>query len=460
MRPVMPGGLPIVLSLLAGPVGRLDAQVRATIYPDGRVFVSRTITRPIPAGTTVLTLPADALAGSLVSLDSGVTIVSAALPQGGDQTSLLRRSVGRRVVFRMTPSDDTVSALVLSADPPRYQLASGFVLQSLPGTVLFPAEAAGSATVTLRARTARSRVELGYMTNGASWMAQYTVRLGAPRSTVGVAALILSETVTLDSVEISILEGEVSRVIPSVSARSPEERARLIQAAAQAPVLPAWAAPFRLHRVPGSHSIRAGEVRNLSLIPASEVTVERVFRLPGILDARGLPVPFSGGPLSLAPVVRYLIPRAAGPLAGALPRGTARIFRAIGEDHVMVAEGEVLPTDDGEGGSLEIVAGASSDVMATRTIHAGTPVQDTVVSSSGSRTVRAVATIFEHEVVLRNLTDTAQMAEIIERRPEGWSVLSSSVRAEPLGHGAVRFRIPLPPRGAAVFRARMRVPVE
>jgi hypothetical protein len=455
----MPGGLPIVLSLLAGAVGRMEGQVRATIYPDGRVFVSRTITRPIPAGTTVLNLPADALAGSLVSLDSGVTIVSAALPQGGDQTSLLRRSVGRRVVFRMTPPDDTVSALVLSADPPRYQLASGFVLQSLPGTVLFPAEAAGGATVRLRARTARPRVQLGYMTNGASWMAQYTVRLGAPRSTVGVAALILSETVTLDSAEISILEGEVSRVIPSGSARSPEERVRLIQAAAQAPVLPAWAAPFRLHRVPGSHSIRAGEVRNLSLIPASEVTVERVFRLPGILDARGLPVPFSGGPLSLSPVVRYLIPRAAGPLARALPRGTARIFRAIGEDHVMVAEGEVLPTDDGEG-SLEIVAGGSSDVMATRTIHAGTPVQDTVVSPSGSRTVRAVATIFEHEVVLRNLTDTAQVAEIIERRPEGWSVLSSSVRAEPLGPGAVRFRIPLPSRGAAVFRARMRVPVE
>jgi len=171
-------------------------------------------------------------------------------------------------------------------------------------------------------------------------------------------------------------------------------------------------------------------------------------------------VPFSGGPLSLTPVVRYLIPRAAGPLAGALPRGTARIFRALGGDHVMVAEGEVLPTGDGEGGSLEIVAGASSDVMATRTVHAGTPVQDTVVSSSGSRTVRAVATIFEHEVLLRNLTDTAQVAEIIERRPEGWSVLSSSVRAEPLGQGAVRFRIPLPSRGTAVFRTRMRIPVE
>ena len=122
-------------------------------------------------------------------------------------------------------------------------------------------------------------------------------------------------------------------------------------------------------------------------------------------------------------------------------------------------EGEVLPADDGEG-LLEIVAGASSDIMATRTIHQGTPVQDTVVSPSGSRTVRAIATIFEHAVVLRNLTDTAQVAEIVERRPEGWTVLSSSVRAEPLGQGAVRFRIPLPSQGVVVFRARMRVPVE
>jgi hypothetical protein len=200
-------------------------------------------------------------------------------------------------------------------------------------------------------------------------------------------------------------------------------------------------------------------VSNLSLIPASDVTVERVFRLPGILDARGVPVPFSAGPQALTPLVRYLIPRTPGPLAGPLPRGTARMFRAIGTDHIMVAEGEVLPSDDGDS-LLEIAAGASSDIMATRTVHSGTPVQDTVVSPAGSRTVRAVATIFEHAVVLRNLTDTAQVAEIVERRPEGLTVLSSSVRAEPLGPGAVRFRIPHPSRGAAVIRARMRVPVE
>jgi hypothetical protein len=200
-------------------------------------------------------------------------------------------------------------------------------------------------------------------------------------------------------------------------------------------------------------------VTSLLLIPESDVTVERVFRLPGILDARAVPMPFSGAPLSLTPIVRYLIPSATGPLARPLPRGTARVFRAIGTDHVMVAEGEVLPTGDGDGGWLEVVAGASSDILATRTVHAGTAVQDTVVSPSGSRTVRAVATIFDHEILIRNLTDTAQVAEIVERRPEGWSVISSSVRAEPLGRGTVRFRVPLPARGEAVFRARMRVPV-
>jgi hypothetical protein len=456
----MPGGLATLLLMLAGAAGRLEAQVRATVYPDGRVFVRRTINQPIAAGTTVLNLPADALAGSLVALDSGVTVVAAALPQGGDQSSLLRRSVGRRVVFRMTPSEDTVSALVLSADPPRYQLASGFVVQALPGMVLFPTEAAGGATVTLSARSPQPRVELGYMTNGASWIAQYTIRLGGRRATLGVAALILSETVTLDSAEISILEGDVSRVIPSSTARSPEERARLIRSASQAAVLPAWAAPFRLHRIPGRHSIRAGEVSTLSLMPVSGITVERVFRLPGILDARPQPVPFSGGAQSLTPIVRYLIPRTPGPLSGALPPGTARIYRPVGTEYAMVAEGEVLAADGDSGGWLEVVAGASSDIMATRTIHQGTPVQDTVVSSSGSRTVRAVATIFEHGVVLRNLTDTTQIAEIVERRTEGWSVLSSSVPAEPLGEGAMRFRIMLPARGMAVFRAQMRVPVE
>ena len=42
-----------------------------------------------------------------------------------DEGSVLRRSVGRRVVFRLPESKDTISALVLGVDPLRLQLPDG-----------------------------------------------------------------------------------------------------------------------------------------------------------------------------------------------------------------------------------------------------------------------------------------------------------------------------------------------
>ena len=135
------------------------------------------------------------------------------------------------------------------------------------------------------------------------------------------------------------------------------------------------------------------------------------------------------------------------------------MYRRIGPDHAMLAEGELVASGDA-GGSLEVIAGVPPEVYATRTVHQGTAVHDTVVSGTGSRTVRTVATIFDQVVRLENVSDSVQAVEIVERRREGWTVLSSSVPGEPVGRGVVRFRIALPPRETVTFTARLRVPVE
>ena len=53
---------------------------------------------------------------------------------------MLRRSVGRRVVFRLPESKDTLSALVLGVDPLRLQLPDGSVTFSPPGAALYPGD--------------------------------------------------------------------------------------------------------------------------------------------------------------------------------------------------------------------------------------------------------------------------------------------------------------------------------
>ncbi len=96
--------------------------------------------------------------------------------------SALRRSVGKRIVYRLPESKDTLSALVLGVDPLRLQLPDGRVTFSPPGAALYPADvvvADPTATLDLRSARALDKLRLGYFTGGASWQASYQVVLVA-----------------------------------------------------------------------------------------------------------------------------------------------------------------------------------------------------------------------------------------------------------------------------------------
>jgi hypothetical protein len=66
-----------------------------------------------------------------------VSVARSSFEGGVDQASALRRSVGRKLLFRTSPKD-TVSATVLGVDPERYLFADGSVSFSAPGMPLFP----------------------------------------------------------------------------------------------------------------------------------------------------------------------------------------------------------------------------------------------------------------------------------------------------------------------------------
>ena len=111
------------------------------------------------------------------------------------------------------------------------------------------------------------------------------------------------------------------------------------------------------------------------------------------------------------------------------------------------------------GRQVDLVTGPTTNVTATRTVSPATVVQDTVVTESGSRTVRATAALYDQTIRLRNRTGSAVTVEIVEQRSDSLTAVSSSVKADQIGPGTVRFTVNLPPRGEVQFRARLRVPV-
>ena len=116
-----------VPSILAG-------QTSLTIYNDGRVLVRRELPAKLPKGPSTQRLGLGALdPASVFALDPDVTLLRLSYDGATDEASVLRRSVGKRVVFRIPESTDTVSALVLGVDPLRLRMPDGRVTFTPPG---------------------------------------------------------------------------------------------------------------------------------------------------------------------------------------------------------------------------------------------------------------------------------------------------------------------------------------
>ena len=83
------------------PAAPLQAQTSLTIYNDGRVLVRRSVSANVPKGSSTQRLALGALdPATLFSLDSSVTLERVAYDGAVDEASVLRRSVGKRLVFR------------------------------------------------------------------------------------------------------------------------------------------------------------------------------------------------------------------------------------------------------------------------------------------------------------------------------------------------------------------------
>ena len=232
--------LMLVLVALASPLPRflaspLQAQTSLTIYNDGRVLVRRSVSATLPKGSSTQRVTLGALdPATIFSLDSSVDLERVSYDGAVDEASVLRRSVGKRLVFRLSNPRDTVSALVLGVDPLRLQLPDGRVSFSPPGMPVYPSElVVVDPTVSLAVRSERSldRIRLGYFTSGASWQASYQVVLGRQDARVTGMAVLPSESLRAEDAEIHLLAGSVGQAQPPPGAPRPMMRKEALAAA-------------------------------------------------------------------------------------------------------------------------------------------------------------------------------------------------------------------------------------
>jgi hypothetical protein len=444
----------LLLLLGALPASQAASQTSLTIYNDGRVLVRRTLPLAVPKGASTQRVTLGALnPASLFSLDSTVAIERSSYDGAVDEGSVLRRSVGRRVVFRLPESKDTVSALVVGVDPLRLRLPDGRITFRPPGAALYPAELVVSdptAVLELRSARAADRLRLGYFTGGASWQASYHFVLGAAQAQVSGMAVLESQSLRADSAEVQLLAGSVSSASPQ-----PMRRQLMGEMAAVAydksAIGEQRVGGFHLYSLPGRIALSPGLTTSVALFEPTATKYDRRFVVRGLVPYWGY-LPRQGDENEAPVEITYTFSRPRKSSFGErpIPGGVARLFQADSAGRLqLVGEASVDHTPAGE--DIRIGAGIAFDLTARRIQTSYATRRDSTRAG-----VRTVATA-EYRVTLRNATDSAATIDVHEERGGEWSVLQSSVPPEKVSSTLTRFRVRVPASGEATLSYRIRV---
>jgi hypothetical protein len=451
--------LPRPTSWVPLPAARLHAQTSLTIYNDGRVLVRRAVSANLPKGNSTQRLALGTLdPATLFSLDSSVSLERVSYDGAVDEASVLRRSVGKRLVFRLSDPRDTVSALVLGVDPLRLQLPDGRVSFTPPGLALYPSDVVvvePAAILGVRSARAQDQIRLGYFTTGAAWQASYQVILGRESARVTGMAVLESQSLRAENAEVQLLAGSVGRAQPPPGAPRPlmaKERREMAVAAMSDVATEQQVGEFHLYSLPGKSTLLPGLTTSVALFEPAQVKYEKSYVVHGEVPYWGF-LPQHGEETEPPVEVTYTLKRPRKTDLGdrPLPGGVARLYEPDSAGGLQLV-GEATLDHTPPGNDVRLNAGTAFDITAKR-------IQTSYVTrrdSSKTAGIRTVATA-DYRVTLKNAKDSAVTVDVLEERAGEWSVVGSSEPAEKVSSTITRFRVKVPARGEAVLTYKIRV---
>lgn len=437
------------------------AQPSLTVYLDGRVMVRQTFPVRLPQGRSTVTIPLrDADPATLISLDPTIAVTQVRFRDPETQASLLRRALGRRIRFFR---GDTLSAVVLSAEPLQLKLDDGQILLTQPGHPIFPPDlltSHDSVALTVVATAPVQSLRLGYQTIAEPWRASYTVQLGRPVPAIAGGALLAPASFSVDSAEVHLYAGNIGHA-PPLLARQAQLAEMVVTGSmrlrgrGQAEAVSQTVGSHRVYTLPGRHSLAAGETQIIPLFRPIAAAIQRVH----LIDATANPIGNapSGTPgQEIAIQIAYRADRPKGTDFGdqSLPAGIVSIYDGAAGRETLVGEGRIGHLAPGM--PFLVDAGRALDLHAYRMSPGTEFVQDSTVNPNGSVTVRATAQVQSLSWVIKNGGDSTAAVELVERRPGKWRIVRSSIPAAPTD-GGVKFAVTVAPGADTTITYRIRI---
>src|SRR6059036_974300 len=343
----------------------------------------------------------------------------------------MEKYVGRKV--RLYQTDGTYhEATLLSTNGPIFEI-NGQIHMGHYGRLVLPSlpeNLVGQPTLVwlLRNQTTRpQRVEASYLTGGITWKADYVMVLN-PADTLsdltGWVTIDNKSGATYRDTALKLVAGDVNR------ARDPRREARVMELAAKTAAADA-SRDFRsegffeyhLYTLDGRSTIKDKQTKQLSLLTATDVPVDKRFIYYGAADYFRTQY---GVPMSNQKVGVYLEIKNSkdNRLGIPLPKGKVRVYKAdtsgsqqlIGEDWI-----DHTPKDE----RVKIKMGEAFDVVGER------------VQKDWKKIGPALYEV-EWEISLRNHKKEAVTVEVVEPVPGDWEVLRSTLPHEKVEEGGAQ----------------------
>jgi len=364
---------------------------------------------------------------------------------------LMEKYLGKTV--RLYQSNGTYQeATLLSTNGPVYEI-NGQIHMGHHGQVVLPAlpdNLVSKPTLVWllqNAKAAAQRVEASYLTGGITWKADYVMVINAADNRSDLTGWVTIDNksgATYSNAALKLVAGDINR------AADRRRDGRVLEMAAQA--MPASKASrdfreetffeYHLYSLDGRTTIKDSQTKQLSLMTANEVPVDKHFIYYGAADYYRTQY---GMPVSNQKVAVYLELRNSqqNRLGVPLPKGRVRVYKAdalgsqqlIGEDWI-----DHTPKDE----KVKIKMGDAFDVVGER------------VQKDWRRIASNLYEV-EWEMSLRNHKKENITVEVVEPMPGDWDVIRESQPHEKLQAFTARWNVPVPKEGEAKLSYRIRV---
>ena len=297
------------------------------------------------------------------------------------------------------------------------------------------------------ARAAAQRVEASYLTGGITWKADYVMVINPTDTRSDLTGWVTIDNKsggTYSNAALKLVAGDINR------ATDPRREGRVLEKAAMAPPASHASRDFReetffeyhLYSLDGRTTIKDNQTKQLSLMSAAEVPVDKHFFYYGAAEyyrtSYGLPV-------SNQKVGVYLELKNSkeNRLGVPLPKGRVRVYKAdasgsqqlIGEDWI-----DHTPKDE----KIKIKMGNAFDVVGER------------VQKDWKRIASNLYEV-EWEISLRNHKKEGITVEVFEPMPGDWEVLRASQPHEKVQAFTAKWNVAVPMEGEAKLSYRIRV---